>query len=231
MTFLLGCLASRWRRVTLAFDFIDLLLHHGKPVDLALDLTGDSRRQAATVSGNERVDGQSLVLRFDIEVANALAEQQPLDAVDVCGPLADQPTALTMRTPQVLFVNTRNADYRPNVPLTPAPSDESTKQHLHVHSVGLHRPSTTVHFEAARVNQKALYAPRLEEPRKPKGVVTHFVAKRDRRHSATRLRPTIPRRGELRHQAFSIAASHRVNAWLLMVRKLDRQKPTVLAQF
>src|SRR5436190_1926313 len=151
MTFLLGCLASRWRHVTLAFDFIDLLLHHGKPVDLALDLTGDSRRQAATVSGNERVDGQSLVLRFD--------------------------------------------------------------------------------FEAAGVNHKALYAPRLEEPCKPKGVVTHFVAKRDRRHSATRLRPTIPRRGELRHQAFSIAASHRVNAWLLMVRKLDRQKPTVLAQF
>jgi hypothetical protein len=48
MTFLPGCLASRWRHVALAFDSIDLLLHHDKPVDLALDLTGDSRRQAAT---------------------------------------------------------------------------------------------------------------------------------------------------------------------------------------
>jgi hypothetical protein len=31
---------------------------------------------------------------------------------------------------------------------------------------------------------KALYAPRLEKPRKPEGVVTHFVAKRGRRQSA-----------------------------------------------
>ena len=66
------------RHFEIAFDFIDLLLHHGKPIDLAFNLTGHPRRQAATVSSNERVDGQSLVLRFHVEVANALAEQQPL---------------------------------------------------------------------------------------------------------------------------------------------------------
>src|SRR4029077_7958742 len=70
------------------------------------------------------IDRQGFVLGFDLDAANALGEQQPLDPVDVRSPLADQPGALTVRAPQILLVDTWNAHQRPNVPLAPAPGDQ-----------------------------------------------------------------------------------------------------------
>ena len=49
-----------------------------------------------TIRGQELVDCQGLVSRFDVDVANTLGEQQSLDPVDVGRPLADQPAALTV---------------------------------------------------------------------------------------------------------------------------------------
>src|SRR5262245_52824935 len=80
--------------------------------------------QAMTIAGQEFVDYQSLVLRFDVDAPNALGEQQSLDPVDVRSPLADQPAALTVRAPQILLVDTWNAYQRPNMPLAPAPGDQ-----------------------------------------------------------------------------------------------------------
>src|SRR5215469_165819 len=83
------------------------------------------RGQARAASDNhlrqEFVDCQSPVLRFDVDAPNALGEQQSLNPVDVRSPLTDQPAALTVRAPQILLVDTRNAHKRPNVPLAPAP--------------------------------------------------------------------------------------------------------------
>jgi len=50
-----------------------------------------------TISGDEFIGSQGLVLRFDVDAPNALGEQQSLDPVDVRSPLADEPTALTVR--------------------------------------------------------------------------------------------------------------------------------------
>src|SRR5215467_6080531 len=124
MTLALGRFAGCRRRVTLAFDFSYLLLHHGKPSELPSDFAGKPGRQTMTISGQEFVDYQSLALRFDIDAPNALAEQQSLDPVDVRSPLADQPAALTVRAPQILLIDTRNAHKRPNVPLASAPGDQ-----------------------------------------------------------------------------------------------------------
>ncbi len=66
----------------------------------------------------------SLVLRFDVDTSNTLGEQQSLNPVDVRSPLADQPTALTVRAPQILPVDTWNAHQRPNVPLAPLDEGE-----------------------------------------------------------------------------------------------------------
>src|SRR4029077_20491664 len=124
MTLALGRLAGCRRRVALAFDLGNLLLHHGKSLDLPRDLAGESGRQAMTISGHELIDRQGFVLGFDLDAANALGEQQPLHPVDVRSPLADQPGALTVRAPQILLVDTWNAHQRPNVPLAPAPGDQ-----------------------------------------------------------------------------------------------------------
>ena len=119
MTLALGRLARCRRRVSLALDLDNLLLHHGKPLDFPCDLAGEPGRQTMTVSRHKLVDCQAFVLGFDVDVPNALAEQQPLDPVDVRGPLADQPAALTVRAPQILLVDAWNAHQRPNVPLAP----------------------------------------------------------------------------------------------------------------
>jgi len=99
MTLAPGRLAGCRRRVALALDLGNLLLHHGKRLNLACDLAGEPGRQAMTISGHEFVDCQGFVLGFDVDAANALAKQQSLDPIDVRSPLADQPAPLTMRAP------------------------------------------------------------------------------------------------------------------------------------
>src|SRR5215813_426448 len=68
-----------------------------------------SAPQTMSIAGDELIDRQGLVLGFDVDAPNALGEQQPLDPVDVRSPLSDQPAALTVRAPQILLVDTRNA--------------------------------------------------------------------------------------------------------------------------
>jgi len=66
-------------------------------LELPSDLAGKPGRQAMTISGDEFIGSQGLVLRFDVDAPNALGKQQSLDPVDVRSPLADEPTALTVR--------------------------------------------------------------------------------------------------------------------------------------
>jgi hypothetical protein len=47
------------------------------------------------------------------------ANSRPLDAIDIRRPLMDHPTTFAVRAPHILFVDTRNADNRPHVPLIP----------------------------------------------------------------------------------------------------------------
>src|SRR4029077_18470998 len=102
MTLALGRLAGGRRCVALALDLGNLLLHHGKPLDLPCNLAGEPGRQAMTISGHKIVDCQGLVLGFDVDTPNALAKQLSLDPVDMGSPLADQPAPLSVRAPQIL---------------------------------------------------------------------------------------------------------------------------------
>src|SRR5713101_3115740 len=172
-------LAGCRRRVSLALDLGNLLLHHGKPLDFPRDLADESRRQTITISGHELVHCQGFVLGFDVDAANALCEQQSLDSVDVRSPLADQPAPLTMRASQILVVDTWDAHQRPNMSLAPAPGDQRTQQHLDVDSVDLNSSPAPVYLEAARVDHKALDAAPHEEPRQPERVIAYFVADGD----------------------------------------------------
>src|SRR5215467_12959549 len=102
----------------------------------------------------ELIDCQGLVLGFDVDAANALGKQQPFDPVDMCSPFADQPAALTVRAPQILFLDAGNAHQRPNVPLTPAPGDQRSQQHLDVDPIGLNRTLAPLDLEVAWVEHK-----------------------------------------------------------------------------
>ena len=54
-------------------------------IDLAGDLAGQARRQRATIRDDQLRRHQRLVTRFDTDSANALAEQETLDPVNMGG--------------------------------------------------------------------------------------------------------------------------------------------------
>src|SRR5215467_323570 len=189
MTLALGRLAGCRRGVTLAFDLRDLILNHGEPLDLPCNLAGESGWQTMSIAGHELIYCQGLVLGFDIDAPNALGEQQSFDPVDMRSPFPHQPAALTVRAPQILFLDAGNAHQRPNVPLTPAPGDQRSQQQLDVDPIGLNRTSAPVDLEAARVEHKALDAARFKKSRQPECVVADFIADRDRRNRTAHLGP------------------------------------------
>src|SRR5450631_4310946 len=144
--------------------------------------------------------------------------------------LAHQPAALSVRASQILLVDTWDAHQRPNMSLAPPPGDQRTQQHLDLDSVGLNSAPAPVYLEAARVDHKALDAAPHEEPRQPERVIAYFVADGDCWRRTAHLGPAVSGCGKLCHQLFRVSAFDWIEARLLPIRKLDRQKPTVLAQ-
>jgi hypothetical protein len=101
----LGGLAGRRSLVTLAFERCNLLLYKRQPRDLPRDLACKPWRQWTSISSDELIDLQSLVLTLHVDAANALTEQQALNAIDVSCPFTDQAVALAMRAPEILLVD------------------------------------------------------------------------------------------------------------------------------
>src|SRR5215469_6901231 len=113
----------------------------------------------------------------------------------------------------------------------PTPGDQRPQQHLDVDSIGFNSAPSPVDLDATWVDHKALDSVRFKEPRQPERVIAYFIAERDHRQCAAHPGPAVAGRSELRHQLFCIAASDWINTRLLLIRKLDRQQPSLLAQF
>src|SRR5450631_1415641 len=144
--------------------------------------------------------------------------------------LAHQPAALSVLAVPFHIIDTWDAHQRPNMSLAPAPGDQRTQQHLDVDSVGLNSSPAPVYLEAARVDHKALDAAPHEEPRQPERVIAYFVADGDCWRRTAHLGPAVSGRSKLCHKLFRVSAFDWIEARLLPIRKLDRQKPAVLAQ-
>jgi hypothetical protein len=71
------------------------------------------------------------------------------NAIDVRGALANQPAALTVRAPQVLFVDRWNADNWANVSLASAPGGDHTQQLLEADLISLNPAAAPVDFQTA----------------------------------------------------------------------------------
>src|SRR6202030_4234312 len=94
----------------------------------------------------------------------------------------------------------------------------------------LYSSPAPVYLEAARVDHKALNAAPHEEPRQPERVIAYFVADGDCWRRTAHLGPAVSGCSKLCHQLFRVSAFDWIEARLLPLRKLDRQKPAVLAQ-
>src|SRR4029079_8853897 len=164
---LLGDLAGRRRLVALAFERYNLLLYERQPRDLPSDLAGKSWRQWTPLSSDQLIDLQGLVLTLHVDAANALTEQQALDSIDVSRPFTDQAVALAVRAPEILFVDTGNANHRPDVALAMVPCDQCPQQHADIKPIRLCSARAPVHLHAGRVDHSTFNAACPQEPRPP----------------------------------------------------------------
>jgi hypothetical protein len=157
-------------------------------------------------------------------------ESHALDPVDVRRSLAEQTFAFTVRAAEILLLDARYQHHGTDVTLAAAPGDQRIQQFLDIDTVGLDPASLAVDLQAGRLHDQTLDAALLEESCQPKPVVARLKTESYPRHMTGDLGQAIPRRIELSHQAFSVATPDRMQAWIIPARKLDRQKPTVLAQ-
>ena len=88
------------------------------------DLVAETVRQGPAVAGDQRRRRQGLVVRFDIDPAYALTEQQTLDPVDVGCPLAHQSVAFPMTAAKILFRDARDHHHGVDMALAAAPGDQ-----------------------------------------------------------------------------------------------------------
>ncbi len=139
------------------------------------------------------------IFTLHVDAANALTEQQALDAIDVSRPFADQSVALAVRAPEILLVETGNANYRPDVAITLAPRDQRLQQHADIDPIRLCSARAPVDLHAGRVDHQTFNAACLEKPGQPEGIVSSLVAKHDRRRLAVHLGTAIAGRLAFRH--------------------------------
>jgi hypothetical protein len=174
-------------------------LDERQPRDLPSDLAGKPWRQWTPISCDQLVDLQGLVFTLHVDAANALTEQQALDAINVSRPFTDQAVALTMRAPEIFLVDTGNTNHRPDVAVALAPCNQRPQQHADIDPIRLCPTCAPVDLHAGRVDHQTFNAACLEKPCQPEGIVSSLVAKHDRRRLAAHLRPAIAGCRELRH--------------------------------
>ncbi len=114
--------------------------------------------------------------------------------------------------------------------LTAAPRNQRMKDALNINAIGLHAPRPAVDLQARRLHDMARDAASLKKPRQPEAVIARLIAQRHFRNLTRDLGHAVPCRIQLGHQSFSVAAPDRMQAWIIPLRRLDRQEPAVLAQ-
>src|SRR5262249_56204373 len=131
-----------WRRclIALSIDGGDLLLDDRHARNLPRDLGPEPGRQWPAIARHKLLELQLSVLRLDIDVTDALGEQQALDAIDVRCSLVDQPAAFAMRAPHIFFVDAGDAHNRPHMAVATQPGDQRAQEHADIDPIRL-RPA------------------------------------------------------------------------------------------
>ena len=140
----------------------DLLL---KPLRQWTTVTGAQAGKALDEPGIERLD-----------IANALAVQQSLDAVAVSRALLDQAVTFPGAALAILIFNGRHVDDAADPRLAPQMGEERPHQLFQIDPVGLGAPGTTVHLDAGRVDLMIDDALVRQPSVQPVAVKTCFVA-------------------------------------------------------
>jgi hypothetical protein len=193
---------------------------------------GDQRRQKRPpLAGAQVRQARHEVRRQRAGAADALGEQQPLDAVAVGGALAHQPLAFARAPAGVLLLGRGRARHRAHPRLAAHPCRQHPHQMLEIEPIGLRPPRPPAHRYTRRVDDLVAHALRAQPAVQPPAVVPGLVEAPhpDRpKAAAQRPRPRLPDQiGHRRH----LAARHRVAAQLARPRRHDPELPLRLAQF
>jgi hypothetical protein len=96
------------------------------------------------------------IRRFHIP--NALGEQETLDTVHVGRSLVNEPIALAMRSPGVLFFNGQNANLRTDVSFAPIDSGQRAKHRQGVNAIRLDPPGPAIDLQTCRIKDADIIA-------------------------------------------------------------------------
>jgi hypothetical protein len=122
-----------------------------------------------------------------VDIANALAVQQSLDAVAVSRALRDQAITFTGAALAILIFNRRDVDDAADPRLARQIGEERPHQLLQIDPVGLGAPGTTVHFDAGRVDLMIDDALSRQPSVQPMAVQACFAAPPDMPRNAKRV--------------------------------------------
>ena len=137
----------RWRLVGLCcrgeqgvpfrFDGLDLPKKQLEPIELAVDLTFEMRRQRTPIARLQLVEPLASIAAQRLVVGDALREQQSFDPVDVLDPLDGQRLALAANPAAVFVFRRRHPDHGTDARLAALVSEQRANQGLAVDPVGL----------------------------------------------------------------------------------------------
>src|SRR5207249_442722 len=93
-----------------------------------------------------------------VDFAHAMTGLQALATIDVSCPFADQAVAFPVRAPEILLVDTGNANHRPDVTVALAPCDQRPQQHADINPIRLCSACAPVDLHAGRVDHQTFNA-------------------------------------------------------------------------
>src|SRR6476469_8582634 len=157
--------------------------------------------------------------------------EQSLDPVDVLDTLVNQPATLSVEPTVVLFGDTWHAHNTPNLRLTPQIRHQRSQQSLGIDAVRFGSARSTINLQTCRIDDVVADVMCLEQTVEPEAVVAGLVT-RNHFHALLRFfgnaRPDpLAKIQEL----LPITGLQRVATDLVRQRRVDRDNPTLLAQF
>jgi hypothetical protein len=145
-------------------------------------------RQGTAVARCQLVEPLASIAPQRLIAADALGEQQALDAIDVLDPLGDQHLALAANAAPIFFIGRRRLHHRAHPRFAALIRKQRAEQRLAIDLVGLGASPPTRRRDRGRIDDMAFDAFALQHAMKPEAVKTCFLNDNDGKRVSRPLR-------------------------------------------
>ena len=141
--------------VAFSLDLTKLRLHRAEAGIFAFEFAAKPIGQRVPFSRSERREVNAGTPEFGVDAANALREQQPLDAIDVAGPFPHKALTFAVGPTGILLGYAGHPDDGADVTLAPVDCDHGPQKGQRVDPVGLDPARPAIDLKACRVENMA----------------------------------------------------------------------------